>query len=86
MLSYVLGMAFRFEREHGFSPNLLYLNQEHMRRLCAESGVMTALELSERLGFASVIYPSIAHPQVVHLFQTQFTVPGTKTARSRISS
>lgn len=76
MLSYVLGMAFRFEREHGFSPNLLYLNQEHMRRLCAELGVTTALELSERLGLASMIYPSIAHPQVVHLFQAQIAVAG----------
>jgi hypothetical protein len=76
MLSYVLGMAFRFEREHGFSPNLLYLNQEHMRRLCAELGVTTALELSERLGLASMICPSIAHPQVVHLFQAQIAVAG----------
>lgn len=67
MLSYILGMAYRFEREHGFSPNLLYLNQEHMQSLCAELGVSAASNLSERLGLAVTIYPDIAHPQVVSL-------------------
>jgi len=67
MLSYILGMAFRFEREHGFSPNLLYLNQEHMSRLCAELGVSAERSVSERLGLAVMIYPEIAHPQVVSL-------------------
>lgn len=69
MLSYILGMAFRFEREHGFSPNLLYLNQEHMRCLCAELGVSAVLKLSERLGLAVLVYPDVAHPQVVYLHQ-----------------
>jgi len=67
MLSYILGMAFRFEREHGFSPNLLYLNQEHMRHLCAELGETAVRGVSERLGLAVMIYPDIVHPQVVSL-------------------
>ena len=71
MLSYILGMAFRFEREKGFPPTSLYLNQEHIRRLCAELGVVSARVLSERLGLAVMSYPGIAHPQLVHLFQAR---------------
>ena len=70
MLSYILGIAFRFEREHGFLPNLLYLNQEHMRRLCAELGVSAVMKLSERLGLVVMVYPDLAHPQVVYLHQS----------------
>ncbi len=76
MLSYILGMAFRFEREHGISPNLVYLNQEHMRRLCAELGVAAVLKLSERLGLAVMVYPDIAHPQVLHLHQPRSATAG----------
>lgn len=67
MLSYILGMAYRFEREHGLTPNLLYLNQEHMGHLCGELGASGALQISERLGMAVMISPDIAHPQVIHL-------------------
>jgi hypothetical protein len=70
MLSYILGIAFRFERKHGFLPNLLYLNQEHMRRLCAELGVSAVMKLSERLGLVVMVYPDLAHPQVVYLHQS----------------
>ena len=74
MLSYILGMAFRFEREHGISPNLIYLNQEHMGRLCVELGVSAALKLSERLGMTVMVYPDIIHPQLAHLHQIRAAV------------
>ena len=67
MLSYILGIAFRFEREHGCSPNLLYLNHAHMQRLCSELDISAVLQLSERLGLAVTVYPDIVHPQVVYL-------------------
>ncbi len=67
MLSYILGMAYRFEREHGVTPNLLYLNQEHMSHLCDELGVSAVLHISERLGMAVMVSPDIAHPQLIHL-------------------
>lgn len=67
MLSYILGMAFRFEREHGYSPNLIYLNQEHIGRLYAELGASVMARFSERLGMAVMISPGIVHPQVIHL-------------------
>ena len=76
MLSYILGMAFRFEREHGLSPNLLYLNQEHMRCLCAELGVSAERKLSERLGLVVMVYPDIAHPQVALLQQSRHAAAG----------
>ena len=72
MLSYILGMAFRFEREHGCSPNLLYLNQEHMQRLCAELGVSAELQLSNRLGLAVMVFTDIVHPQVVCLHRFHY--------------
>jgi len=71
VLSYILGMAFRFEREHGFLPSSLYLNQSHMRYLCAELGISAAKQLSERLGLAVMVHPGLARPQVMHIVQPQ---------------
>jgi hypothetical protein len=76
MLSYILGMAFRFEREHGCSPNLLYLNQEHMQRLSVEMGVSAVRQLSEKLGLAVMVYPNIVHPQVVCLHRFHLAASG----------
>ena len=50
MLSYMLGVMYRFERAQGILPNLLYLNREHAGSLCAGLGVSTELKLSEQLG------------------------------------
>jgi len=33
MLSYIYSVAKEFEREHGFSPNLLYMNYAHLECL-----------------------------------------------------
>ena len=68
MLSYILGVVFRFERAHGFPPNLLCLNREHMRCLCAEVGVSAHMKLTERLGISVMIYPGVTRPQILHLF------------------
>jgi len=69
MLSYILGMMFRFERVNGFLPNRLYLNHEHARRLYAELGASARLHISRQLGLTVMIYPGIVHPQAIHLFQ-----------------
>lgn len=69
MLSSILGMVFLFERSQGFSPNSLYLNREHMRCICAETGGCAELKLSERLGLTVMIYPGIAHPRVLRPFR-----------------
>jgi hypothetical protein len=78
MLSYILGMALRFEREYGFPPNLLCLNQNHMRCLGVELGGVSAPILSERLGLAVMMYPGIGRPLLVHLFQARNAAIGRK--------
>ena len=50
MLSYMLGMMYRFERAQGVLPNLLYLNREHAGSLCAGLGLSAELKLSENWG------------------------------------
>ena len=74
MLSYILGMAFRFEREHGFLPNLLCLNRKHMRHLCGELGISAVKKLSERLGLAVMVYPGLTCPRVIYLVPSQNVV------------
>jgi len=74
MLSYILGMIYRFERAQGILPNLLYLNREHARSLCAELGGAAELKLSDQLGLTVMIYPGIVHPQVLYLFQSRSIV------------
>lgn len=69
MLSYILGIAFRFEREHGCAPNTLYLSQEHMGRLCAELEVSATLKLSDRLGLFVMVHSDMVHPHVAYLHQ-----------------
>lgn len=66
MLSYILGMAYQFEREHGAVPNLLYLNQEHMRQLWGELDVSVLPQISKCLGMAVTVSPDVAHPQLIH--------------------
>jgi len=68
MLSYILGVMFRFERTHGFLPNRLYLNRDHARCLYAELGKPARLNISQQFGLTVIIHPDIAHPQAVHLF------------------
>jgi hypothetical protein len=75
MLSYILGLAFRFEREHGFLPNSLRLNQRHLQHLCAELGLLAAKQLSERLGLAVIVHPGLDNPQVMHIFQPKKVAP-----------
>lgn len=70
MLSYILGVVFRFERIHGYTPRLLYLSREHIRRLCIEVGMSTELELSGILGLQVVGRAGIVQPRVFGLIQT----------------
>ena len=70
MLSYILGLMFRYERIHGFLPNLVYINRRHVQSLYIETGALNQVDLSGRLGLKVVIYPGIDHPQVYHIFRT----------------
>lgn len=76
MLSYILGIAFRFEREHGYAPNLVYVNREHLLRLYDDLGMSEVLELSETLGMVVMVYPGIVHPQVLYLHKPRIASAG----------
>lgn len=68
MLSYILGMTFRYERTHGFLPNLVYISHRDVQSLYIETGAINQVDLSRRLGIKVVIYPGIDYPQVYHIF------------------
>lgn len=65
MLSYILRLAFDFERQHGYWPNMLYLNTEqyrHWEKEFAESNDFD--EISRRLSMDVVISVDALHPHV----------------------
>lgn len=64
MLSFILALAFRFEREHGYAPNLLYLNAAQFRTLRGELEISPQGTLTHALGMQVVISPSLPHPEV----------------------
>ena len=67
MLSFILGLATNFEREHGFSPNLLYLNKEHFTRLREELGFPPDVKvMTQMLSMEIVIYFEARHPHVAY--------------------
>lgn len=65
MLSFVYQLAHTFEQEHGYRPNLLYLNHRHYHALQAdlpedaEQGT-----LARRLGMEIVLTDEVVHPHV----------------------
>jgi hypothetical protein len=65
MLSFVYQLAHTFEREHGYRPNLLYLNHRHYHALRAD--LPTDSEqgtLRERLGMEIILTDESVHPHV----------------------
>ena len=69
MLSYILGITFRYERIHGFLPNLVYISRRHVQNLYIETGALNQVDLSRCLGLKVVIYPGIDYPQVYRIFR-----------------
>ena len=65
MLSFVYRLARTFEKEHGYRPNLLYVNYSHYLALQAdlpndaEQGT-----LARRLGMEIVLTDEAVHPHV----------------------
>ena len=65
MLGFIYRLVTEFELEHGFRPNLLYLNRFHAENLKAsfdEDYSMT--QIMEVLGMEVVIENDIMHPRV----------------------
>jgi len=64
MLSFILRLQRDFEREHGFGPNVLYLNSEQFRRLKFELGDALRPSVSDRLGLDVILSDDYVHPHV----------------------
>lgn len=68
MLSYILRLAFDFERKHGFWPNMVYLNTEQFRHWEGEFEDPADFdEISRRLSMGIVISVDALHPHVAWL-------------------
>jgi len=53
-----------FEREHGFSPNVLYLNREQYQRLKFDLGDALKPSVGDRLGLDVILSNDSVHPHV----------------------
>ncbi|HGX92033.1 MAG TPA: hypothetical protein ENK35_01815 [Candidatus Tenderia sp.] len=68
MLSYVLRLAFEFQRTHSYWPNKLYLNAEHFSQWQQEFTEPEAFdEIARRLSLEIVISVDALHPHVAWL-------------------
>lgn len=67
MLSYLYRLAVRFESEHGYRANLLYLNPQHFNQLQRDLAAISGLgELVRFLGMEIVIEAGVSHPRVAY--------------------
>ena len=65
MLSYVYQVASQFEHEHGYSPNLLYLNYTHLECLKLELSEPLDLEnIVQLLGMELIVHQDVVNPTV----------------------
>lgn len=65
MLSFVYQLARTFEQEHGYRPNLLYLNRRHYLALQADLPLDAEHDtLTRRLGMEIVLTDEVVHPHV----------------------
>ncbi|HEY0720555.1 MAG TPA: hypothetical protein VGE50_04825 [Gammaproteobacteria bacterium] len=65
MLSFIYQLARTFELEHGYPPNLLYLNPRHYPALMSalpEEG--THEQLRQRLTMEIILTDEVVHPHV----------------------
>jgi len=68
MLSYIYNVGQRFEKEHGYSPNTLYMNYAHLE--CLKQQLENPLDfgsVTSLLGMELVISPDSIHPTVAWL-------------------
>ena len=65
MLSYIYSVAKEFEQEHGFSPNLLYMNYAHLE--CLKQQLEDPYEFNSLLvflGMELILTQNINYPSV----------------------
>ena len=67
MISFLYRLANKFEIEHGFRPNILYLNPKHYSQLRTDLSEIKDLdELVTFLGMEVVLAGEMSHPHVAY--------------------
>jgi len=67
MISFLCRLANKFETEHGFRPNILYLNPKHYSQLRADlANIKNLDELVTFLGMEVVLAGEMSHPHVAY--------------------
>ncbi len=65
MISFLYQLASKFEREHGYRPNLVYLNPDHFAALRGDLATIRGLgELVRFLGMEMIVDPEVRHPRL----------------------
>jgi hypothetical protein len=66
MLDHILGRIQSFERQHGFSPNVVYINHSHYRVLHQQCPGLFSDTVTYQLGFHLILVPDceLAHPRI----------------------
>jgi hypothetical protein len=65
MFTYIYRLINQFEQQHGIEPNLLYLNELHLRELKeAASQEQLPYSITDLLRMELVISQEITHPHV----------------------
>ena len=67
MISFLCRLANKFEIEHGFRPNILYLNPKHYSQLRTDlANIKNLDELVTFLGMEVVLAGEMSHPHVAY--------------------
>lgn len=65
MISFINRLVHEFEREHGMTPNLLFINRFHLDYLRTQlSQKYSSVNLGELLGMEIIVADDIVHPHV----------------------
>lgn len=65
MLSFISGLCSVFGRQHGFAPNVVYVNSQHYDSLVNElAGLSGHAALREKLGMEIIVGEDVMHPRV----------------------
>lgn len=65
MISYILRIISEFQQEHGYQPNLLYLNEFHLNHLKAGfADDMSLPDLCDLMKMELIITGEVIHPHV----------------------
>jgi len=65
MLGYIYSLVRSFEKEHGFHPNLLYINSIHNKHLTSSfADGYSMQQIMNILGMEIIVDQEIIHPRV----------------------